>query len=127
MAVLELLRMSQSQFFDVLLPHFQMICPLCSRSDHVVYDYNGVTILACPRADPDKLYCYNLIPMTEENKFSSLAYSIARQAEKEIAEENFRIAVERHKAYIRLPWYNKLFPYRFKLVITRIDNGTSRY
>jgi hypothetical protein len=48
--------------------------------------------------------------------------SIKEQALKEIEEENFRKAVEKHKQRLRLPWWRKIFPWRINLTIRRIHD-----
>ena len=34
-------------------------CPLCGKSHEVTYYYNNTPLLACPKAEPDKIYCFN--------------------------------------------------------------------
>jgi hypothetical protein len=50
----------------------------------------------------------------------TIATKVIEQAEKELEEELFREAVEKHKEKLKTKkWYNKLFPY--KIIIKRID------
>lgn len=44
---------------------------------------------------------------------------VEAQAKKEIQEEQFRLAVEERKRWIRRPWYVRLFPWRVRILIER--------
>jgi hypothetical protein len=49
---------------------------------------------------------------------------IRKKAILEIAEEKFRAAVEAEKERLRWPWWKKLFPWRVRITVYRIDKGT---
>lgn len=36
-----------------------LFCPLCGGWHEVKYEYNGIPLLACEKAEKDKLYCFN--------------------------------------------------------------------
>lgn len=46
--------------------------------------------------------------------------TIDEQAKKELAEERFRLLVNKKKEQMRRPWYRKIFPFKIKLIIERI-------
>lgn len=35
-------------------------CPLCGNEHELKYEHKGVTLFACPEAEPDKIYSYNM-------------------------------------------------------------------
>lgn len=54
-------------------------------------------------------------------ELSDMVKTVHKQAEKELADEEFRKAVEDHKTYLRTkkPFYHKIFPW--KITVTRRD------